>query len=1147
VENGDDGAQGWSIGVETVGPCAITVATTVATAGATVKNGGFRDAGFERTELTTGERNAGVVSAVALSFTFPITLPPELSPHEILGLELEGQVPTDGESCSDCTIRYREGLVGAGQPVSLVVAFDETTFVPLTRALTVPLCRVPCFPSAPVPGFDPFGVGDEVVGSARPLRGLVEVCSFSSGYGSADDGSVDSLLTLARDSVTQLKMTAQVVEVVGQAGVEIRSFRGTANDPGAPVLSIFAEGTANGDARLVSAVRLSRGSELSSENTEAVPIELPVRVGVERVGHTMTTFFLRDGQRVDHLTVDVSDTGLDVPYCRAGVAHGSPPRADGVSDTAGARFADLQLVSEPAVHPPRLGRSVVNSFGSLTRATIVEIHGTRLENAEEVVVAGVRTEIIEREPNRLAVLVPPTTEPLRGDILVRTPGGTTRLPNSFFSYGGEFIRCDWDGNRLLDISDAIGIVGHLFLGEQPSKCPATGDCNSDARIDLSDVLKAVNYLFLGAAPPEAPYPDPGYGPDGESCVELPVITAISNQQIGPNEEFTIEGSGFSEIPERNIVLLGDAQLKVVDASPTQLTVKSGMILTTRTVPLAILTEFDLGTLLRPPCPEPVCLPTLIGPVVLAPELLVDLVASDIQVAATTDSDRGPGDGITLELDRNQFDPTRTYTVTGNVLAPLVAGVSPGGRITSFQHTFSRSDLSFEKGVVELARALDRELAAGGPMTELIVVPRPEEGVVRVMPSALAIASATDFLIDGVISMYPTIGSCGPTDLHPVDDEREFGWCRLEQIVEVQACSGRPAFEHYIPVSFVFTESGDLSGVPDPDDRSPSMKSVLYNLAAYCHVRKHDLWNECELEELVDGGSTEIPPFPVDAWVMKTAWRSSLPAGADPNDYYSYVYSGDGVRYYLTALHHTTKDQGDWFWLDAYPPEQTSGVGGCGGTNVDATATIQASEFAEYFLCTNVTTLQPLATTGIDGVGPTATENSAICGNFEFTPECPDSLDGGGGSETCLSCHERATKSLTSGSIEIDFLYSMRAAFNPNAPTPCSSTTGTVDFTTQIQTVFDANCSCHTGGSVSGGLDLATGSSHANIVNVPADDVPGMDLIEPGSPSDSYLWHKLQGTHLGVGGAGSAMPFGSFPLGITSLDTIEQWINEGASP
>ena len=50
VENGDDGAQGWSIGVETVGPCAITVATTVATAGATVKNGGFRDAGFERTE-----------------------------------------------------------------------------------------------------------------------------------------------------------------------------------------------------------------------------------------------------------------------------------------------------------------------------------------------------------------------------------------------------------------------------------------------------------------------------------------------------------------------------------------------------------------------------------------------------------------------------------------------------------------------------------------------------------------------------------------------------------------------------------------------------------------------------------------------------------------------------------------------------------------------------------------------------------------------------------------------------------------------------------------------------------------------------------------------------------------------------------------
>jgi hypothetical protein len=1183
LEKNAEGAQGWSIGVEAVGNCVITSATTQATVGAPVRTGGLRQAGFELTELTSGARNNGAISIVALSFLFPITLPLRERPYDILGLEMLGVTPAQS-GCEECVLRFRSGLFGSGRGVPLIVTHEEASFEPSTEEMVVRLCAVSCAPSetvlfrsaSPDGGSSDaynhgvqFKIGGDVFGSTRPVGDAgdqVEFCSFSRGYG----GTEDSLLGLARASVAEFEVTAVVEAVDGQAGVEARNHSGTAIDPEAPVLAVFVEVTPNGITQLVSGVRGSHGSEFETFQGGPVSISLPVRLGVERVGDTMKTFYFQNGRRIDHLTLDFTGdddvwfAALNVPEYWVGITHGAFPGTNGGSGTGGARFRDLRPVLQSSVRPPRLGRAVVNSFGSLTEETVLEISGTRLEDAEEVIVAGMLATIVERGPNLLRVAVPPTDVPLRGDIVVRTPGGTTRLPNSFFAYGGEFIRCDWSGDGTVDISDAIGLVNYLFLGAKASECLVSGDCNSDGNRDLSDVLKAVNYLFLGAPEPQAPYPDPGYGPDGESCIELPVITAISSQQIGPNQEFQIQGSGFSEIPEQNVVLLGDAQLRVLEASPTQLTVKSGMILTARFVPLAVLTEFDFGPLLRKDCPELVCLPTLIGPVAVNPALLVELLASNVPIAGTTDDKQEGERGLTFRLDPDQFDPTTTFTVTANVISPVLPGISPGGRRTDFRHTFSRSDLSFEAGVVEVARSLERALSGRGPLAELIVIPNPETGVVSVVPSELAIASAADFRIDGVISMYPTICRCGPDDLHPVNDERPFGWCRFEQMVEIQACSGLPAWEHYIPSSFVFTESDDLSGVPDPDDRSPSMKHVMYNLAAYCHIRKHGLWNRCDLEDLVDGGSTEIPPFPCDAWVLKSDFRheddflANLPPGADADDYYSYVYSGDMERYYLTALHHTTKDQGDWYWLDAYPPwdviTATSsgaferGIGGCGGTNVDATATIQASDFAEYFLCTNVTDLQPNSTGGVGGVGPTATENSAFCGNFEFSPECPDVFDGGGGSETCLSCHERASISFSGGSIELDFLYSLRdRSINPDAPSPCSSSSGPVDFDTQIQVIFNNECGCHTGGSMSGGLSLSAGVSYANIVNEPSDDVPGMDRIEPNSPSNSYLWRKLQNTHIAAGGSGVAMPQGSFPLDTVDLDTIEDWINEGANP
>ena len=102
---------------------------------------------------------------------------------------------------------------------------------------------------------------------------------------------------------------------------------------------------------------------------------------------------------------------------------------------------------------------------------------------------------------------------------------------------------------------------------------------------------------------------------------------------------------------------------------------------------------------------------------------------------------------------------------------------------------------------------------------------------------------------------------------------------------------------------------------------------------------------------------------------------------------------------------------------------------------------------------------------------------------------------------------------------------------------------TVTHDVDIQAIWDTSCtSCHGTSSPSG--DLTLEDAYELIVSVPSSDVPSMNLIEPGDPSRSYLWHKLRGTHTTVGGAGSTMPV-SGTLSTEDQQAIKTWILEGA--
>lgn len=129
------GAQGWSLGIEH-NPAELTITndtypTTAGTIAGDVNDGGLRNTGFEKTEIIDPDRNegrAGLVSAVVLSFTMPITLNPN-EDQSILRARYIIAEGAGGEGFSS-EINFVDGLIGAGQPVDTVLTVQGQTVTP---------------------------------------------------------------------------------------------------------------------------------------------------------------------------------------------------------------------------------------------------------------------------------------------------------------------------------------------------------------------------------------------------------------------------------------------------------------------------------------------------------------------------------------------------------------------------------------------------------------------------------------------------------------------------------------------------------------------------------------------------------------------------------------------------------------------------------------------------------------------------------------------------------------------------------------------------------------------------------------------------------------------------------------------------------
>lgn len=126
----------------------------------------------------------------------------------------------------------------------------------------------------------------------------------------------------------------------------------------------------------------------------------------------------------------------------------------------------------------------------------------------------------------------------------------------------------------------------------------------------------------------------------------------------------------------------------------------------------------------------------------------------------------------------------------------------------------------------------------------------------------------------------------------------------------------------------------------------------------------------------------------------------------------------------------------------------------------------------------------------------------------------------------------------------------------SGPSAASGDTGPADtgpadlgaplsYAADIEPLWSRGCTdgCHPGSDSM--ADLRAGAGWADLVDVPSVELPTMDRVQAGDPARSHLMHKLDGTHITVGGMGPPMPPSGELLDAAERDRVRRWILQGA--
>jgi hypothetical protein len=91
-----------------------------------------------------------------------------------------------------------------------------------------------------------------------------------------------------------------------------------------------------------------------------------------------------------------------------------------------------------------------------------------------------------------------------------------RLPAAAVDCEAEFRRGDATADGSINITDAISLLGHLFLGTEPPACPDAADADDSGRLVLTDAIAILGFLFQNGVPLAEPAAACGRDPEPDA-------------------------------------------------------------------------------------------------------------------------------------------------------------------------------------------------------------------------------------------------------------------------------------------------------------------------------------------------------------------------------------------------------------------------------------------------------------------------------------------------------------------------------------------------------------------------------------------------------------------------------------------------------
>lgn len=784
---------------------------------------------------------------------------------------------------------------------------------------------------------------------------------------------------------------------------------------------------AGGTYLLQSALRATGGG-LETEQGTAVEVTLPVMLRFQFTDDTLTAYYWEGGEWTQHSELLLNETELQHDL-EVGLVQTS-------EDVLAAQAKFVRTTLKANTVPP----DISCTHGLLMPAAqTYRFKGHHLGEIREVRVGGTPLTITSQTDDQLEASRPPIAgAPTFGRVELDSPLGTQTL-NTQAGWGGEpYRRGDVDGDGEVTREDWRAICYAVYR-DQPLSCTPTGDINADGRVDQADLDQLKHYIQTGAAPPAEPFTTPGIV-EGEPVCGIPAAPAVLD--LTWEDGSPISGA----VQSGDVLLLTGADLP----SAEQTVIRFGNV-PARVLPGATEEAMRLEILELPGRDGPRCLRlmvadpsgadetrfgTLYGATRdTAPELCPDFIGQkrDRHISGQADA-KGV---ISLRLPPEWWNG-QEIVVSFQVSLPPVSGVSRGSRVGRFTFVPPPNHLaqdSYVSAMEALAQAFTEALNGGkDPSCECDVqakadiqgqsiilapcVPPPPAPPVPTVPNLPTKLKANVPLWGGVDIYRPNLPpppSCG-TAFDPQVNPRAWAWCHFLEVVRPNPgadpwFADLPMFESYRPLSSVLPTGffGQEGWIIKPDHQPPAMKRVMLEPGLTSRFQALGYDHPCQLAArryyCSNFEASWMPRFKTGDRLIKTFWqtRDQLPAGANPDNYYSYrLYQGE--RYYLVGMHigvarffPVSGDEAYFYWITLWVPANAGVTQTHGGEplehyynphctvghGVDQPVELLGTVWRNFAMCTD------------------AAPGEGACGNpWGPKDEC---LPGGVG-HSCTSCH-----------------------------------------------------------------------------------------------------------------------------------------------